>query len=141
MPSWPFDRQGALTDPDFGADDPAICAHQVECLKTLLASFDGRPEESLMILNRLEITYLGAGLPEEADATRRQARIMAARCGYAAVEAWERSPRTFRKLLSPLRHRLQLGYTRARYRAGAKVVDKALTELQGRAPWNEPAAP
>lgn len=135
MGAWPFDRKGGLTDPAMTSDDPVVCAYQMVQLEILLASLHGKPEESVMALNRLEIACLGAGLPNEAAAAHERALLMINRCEYAAKEAWERSPWIFRRLAAPFRDTLDLLYTEARYRAGVKAANKTLTELQARSPW------
>ena len=88
-----------------------------------------------MVLNRLEIAYIGAGRPEEAHEAHQRARVMIDRCGFAAKEAWERSPRLFRRLTAQFRDTVELLHTEARYRAGLKAVDKTLTKLQAISPW------
>lgn len=137
MSAWPFDRKGGLTDPELHSDDPVVCAYQMVQLELLLASLEGKPEECSMVLHRLEIACFGAGRPEDAAAAHERALVMIDRCGYAAKEVWERSPRIFRRLAAPFRDTLELLYTEARYRAGLKTIDKALTELQARSPWKD----
>ena len=139
MSSWPFDRRGGLTEAEFASDDPVVCAYQMLRLEILLASLDGKPEESTMVLHRLEIACYGANRPEDAEAAHRRALVLIDRCGEAAIEAWERLPHLVRRLVGPFRDTIEQRYTDRRYRAGMKAVDKALTELQGRQPWKDAA--
>lgn len=137
MSAWPFDRKGGLTDTAMTSDDPAVCAYQMVQLEVLLASLEGKPEESSMVLHRLEIACFGAGRQEDAAAAHERALVMIDRCGYAAKEVWGRSPRIFRRLAAPFRDIIELRYTEARYLAGLKAIDKTLTELQARSPWKD----
>lgn len=137
MSSWPFDQRGGLTDAELHSDDPVVCAYQMMRLEILLASLTGKPEQSSMVLHRLEIACYGANKPVAAADAHSRALAEIDRCGYAAVEAWERQPRLIRRLAAPLRESFEARHTDRLYRAGMKAIDKALTELQTRSPWKD----
>lgn len=140
MNAWPFDHRGGLTETEFASDDPVVCAYQMLRLEILLASLAGKPEQSSMVLHRLEIACYGANQPDAAEEAHRRALVMIDRCGDTAFEAWERLPRIVRRLAGPFRDQIELIHTERLYRAGMKAIDKALTELQGRKPWKEAVA-
>lgn len=118
-----------LTSAPYSTGNPVTAACQAVRLEILAAAYEGHPEETWMILNRLEIAYLQAGRPEEAAAAHHRAVASAGRSGHAATEQWERSPRWFKLLTRRFRTQLELRWTGDRYLRGAKAIDAHLSDV------------
>lgn len=131
---WPLERRGGLTVSAHSTKDPVVAAAQMVRLEILASTYEGHPEESAMILARLEIACLQAGLPAEAAEVHDRAFVYAGRCGFAAKERWERSPRWFRVLTRRLRPVIELFWENGRYRRMAAVLDHHLSDVDRRSP-------
>jgi hypothetical protein len=114
---------GGLTVPKHSTTDPVTAALQMVRIEILASTYASSPEASWMIMNRLEIACLEAGLPDEADRAHARARESVRRCGFVDKERWERSPRWFRILTRRHRDLVELYWTETRYRRIAAVID------------------
>jgi hypothetical protein len=129
-----FDRSRGLTPAAHSTKDPVVAAAQMVRLEILASTYEGQPEESTMILSRLEIACLQAGRPDDAAAAHERALVYAGRCGFAAKERWERSPRWFRALTRRFRPAVELFWENGRYRRMAAVLDHQLADVDRRSP-------
>lgn len=132
--AWPFDAPGGLHVSAHSTGDPVTAAVQAVRLEILAAMYDGHPEETSMILERLEIAYLQAGRAEDADGAHQRRLIMLKRIGYADIERWERSPRWFKVLTRRFRSRVQSRWETTRYLRILRVIDAHLADTDRRAP-------
>ncbi len=138
--TWPFQRSRGLTVSAHSTKDPVVAAAQMVRLEVLAATYEGQPEESSMILARLEVACLQAGLPGDAAEAHDRALVYARRCGFAARERWERSPRWFRVLTRRFRPAIELFWENGRYRRMAAVLDHQLSDVDRRSPRRAVAA-
>lgn len=118
-----------LTSSPYSTDNPVTAAYQAVRLEILAAAYEGRPEETWMIMNRLEIAYQQAGRPADAAGAHLRAVALSGRHGHAAIERWERSPRWFKLLTRRFRTHLELRWTEGRYLRAAKVIDAHLADI------------
>lgn len=125
MAPWPFGQRGGITTMPFTSDDPLICAHQAVRLKILLTEFEGRYEETCMVLNRLEIVYICAGRQEDAD------RVHADILALVAPPCTDSG----QGIIGRLRWWWQVREVEARFRHGQWRIDEHLADLHKRAPW------
>jgi hypothetical protein len=132
--AWPFDAPGGLHAAAHSNDDPVTAAVQAVRLEILAAMYEGHPEESSMILERLEIAYLQAGRPEDAARAHERRLIVLERIGFADIERWERSPRWFKVLTRRFRRRVQLRWESTRYLRILRVIDAHLADTDRRTP-------
>lgn len=129
MESWPFGAAGRNRFSLHATSDPVLASAQAARLEALLTAYEGRPEESWMILSRIELSYLQAGDPAAARAAHDRAVVMAGRSGHAARERWERSPRWFQLIAHRFRDSVELHWTTGRYRRAGHIIDTHLTGL------------
>lgn len=128
MAPWPFGQRGGLTVVPFSSEDPLVCAHQAVRLKILLSMFEGRYEETCMVLNRLEIVYLSAGRFEDADRAH-AAKISMPRPASAEIRDYGPG------IIGRFGQWFQVLNIESRYRHGQMVIDTQLADLDRRAPW------
>lgn len=126
MAPWPFGGRGGLTVEPYASEDPRICAHQAVRLKMLLTEFEGRYEETWVILNRLEIVYISAGRRDDAD------RVHADKLALAAPHC---SDNYGQGIIGRLLWSWQVWKVESRYRHGQMVIEQHLADLHRRAPW------
>lgn len=134
MTGWPFGGSRGLRPAPHSTNDPVLAGIQVIRLEILAVMYENRPEELSMILNRLEIACLEAGRPEDAAAAHDRAMTAISRCGYAAKERWERSPRWFRALTRRFRGVVELVWEDRQYRRISAVIDHHLADVFRRSP-------
>jgi hypothetical protein len=132
MGAWPFDVRRGVTNPSHSTDDPVTAAAQAVRLEILASLYGVHPEETSMILERLEIAYLQAGRPDDAAGAHQRRLIALGRIGHADIERWERSPRWFKMLTRLFRRRVQLHWEATRYLHGLRVIDAHLADTDRR---------
>ncbi|QOD06016.1 hypothetical protein [Pseudarthrobacter sp. BIM B-2242] len=109
-----------------------VAAHQMLRLEILADTYAGQPEESALILRRLETACLQAGHPEQARAVHQRTIAYAAQCGNTAAARWEASPRWFRRLAGRFRPSIELLWENGQYRRMAAIINQHLADVERR---------
>lgn len=109
----------------FISEDPLVCAHQAIRLKVLLATVLGHHEETCVVLSRLELVYLCANRPEDAD------RVAASKRALVPPPA----PDEGHGFSDRMAWLWRLHQTDMRFRRGQLAVEQHLADLHRLAPW------
>ncbi|MBG0738772.1 hypothetical protein IV500_04980 [Paeniglutamicibacter antarcticus] len=125
MAPWPFGQRGGLTVAPFSSHNPLVCAHQAARLQILLTEFEGRYEETSMVLNRLEIVYICAGRLEDGD------RVHAVKLALVPPANADEG----KGIIGRLRWWWEAREMEARFRHGQRAIDRHLADLHRCAPW------
>lgn len=137
---WLFGGSRGITSVAHTTSSLVVAATQMVRLEILAAMYAGRPEESALILRRLEIACLHAGRPAEAAEAHERAVAFAARCGETAAARWESSPRWFRLVAGRFRSSIELSWENGQYRRITAVINQHLADVERRTPRLKVAA-
>lgn len=136
---WPLGGPG-MTTVAHSTSNLVVAAHQVLRLEILAAAYAGQPEESALILRRLETACLQAGRPDQARAVHERTLAYATQCGDTAKARWEASPRWFRRLAGRFRPSVELLWENGQYRRMAAIINQHLADVERRTPRMKVAA-
>lgn len=139
MRGWPFGGPGMSTVAHT-TTNLVVAATQMVRLEILAAMYEGQPEESALILRRLEIACLHAGRPLDAANVHDRALPYFARCGETARARWESSPRWFRQLAGRFRPTIELLWENGQYRRITSVINRHLADVDRPVPRLKVAA-
>lgn len=126
MRNWLFGSGPGMSTVAHSTSSLVVAAAQVVRLEILAAAYEGKPEESALILRRLEIACLQAGRPLEALAAHERALPYFARCGDTARARWESSPRWFQRLAGSFQSTIELLWENAQYRRITVIINRTL---------------